>query len=235
MAQTIYASFADPADAERAAGALLDHGVEDEHLSVVRAGSEDDLSGYTARAGDSAYDSYGKDNIRLTETGDRAPAGPAGAMSTSPSTEGYDRDRRDDDDDRSAEDIESDAKGGISTTTTADAGSGAAKGAGIGAGVGALAALAALFVPGVGLVVGGGALALALGGAALTAGAGAIAGGVTGYLKDQGVPAEHVEHYGQTVESGGALIAVQIPSNEVDYARAEEILLKYGATNINAY
>lgn len=80
------------------------------------------------------------------------------------------------------------AKHGISTTTPEDAGSGAVKGAGIGLGLGAVAAIASLLVPGIGLVTGAGALATALGGAALTAGAGAIAGGVTGYLKDQGVP-----------------------------------------------
>ncbi len=42
-------------------------------------------------------------------------------------------------------------------------------------------------MPGVGLVVGGGALALAIGGALGTTAAGAVAGGMAGYLKDQGV------------------------------------------------
>src|SRR5205085_9990716 len=80
------------------------------------------------------------------------------------------------------------AKTGLSTTTPADAGVGAAKGAGIGLGVGVLAALASIFVPGFGLVAGGGALATAIAGAVGTTAAGAIAGGVHGYLKDQGVP-----------------------------------------------
>lgn len=35
MGNTVYASFANPADAEKASGALLDHGVLPEHLSVV--------------------------------------------------------------------------------------------------------------------------------------------------------------------------------------------------------
>ena len=75
-------------------------------------------------------------------------------------------------------DTDAAAKHGISTTTPEDAGEGAVKGTGIGLGVGILASLAALTVPGVGLVLGGGALAAALGATALTAGAGAIAGGV---------------------------------------------------------
>lgn len=48
------------------------------------------------------------------------------------------------------------AERGITTTTGADAAVGAAKGAGIGLGIGALAALASVMVPGIGIVVGGG-------------------------------------------------------------------------------
>ena len=47
--------------------------------------------------------------------------------------------------------------------------------------------IAALFVPGVGWVLGGGALASAIVGAAAATAAGAAAGGVYGYLKDQGL------------------------------------------------
>ena len=127
------------------------------------------------------------------------------------------------------------AKHGISTTTPEDAGAGAVKGTGIGLGVGILASLAALTIPGVGLVLGGGALAAALGATALTAGAGAIAGGTTGYLKDQGVPADAAEHYHGTVQAGGAVLSVNVPSGSVDQATAESVLSKYGAANVNAY
>src|SRR6185369_2999416 len=58
------------------------------------------------------------------------------------------------------------AKSGISTTTPGDAASGASKGAGIGLGVGIAAALASIFIPGFGLVAGGGALATAIAGGA---------------------------------------------------------------------
>ena len=132
-------------------------------------------------------------------------------------------------------DVATAAKHGISTTTPEDAGEGAVKGTGIGLGVGILASLAALTIPGVGLVLGGGALAAALGATALTAGAGAIAGGATGYLKDQGIPADAAEHYHGTVSGGGAVLSINIPSGDVDQATAESVLSKYGAANVNAY
>jgi hypothetical protein len=127
------------------------------------------------------------------------------------------------------------AKAGISTTTAADAGVGAAKGAGVGLGVGVLAGLASLAVPGFGLVLGGGALATALAGAAGATAAGAVAGGVTGYLKDQGMPEHATEAYREHFDSGGAILAVNVPSNDVGAATAEDVLDKYGATNINTY
>ena len=131
--------------------------------------------------------------------------------------------------------VDNAAKHGISTTTPEDAGEGAVKGTGIGLGVGILASIAALAVPGFGLVLGGGALAAALGATALTAGAGAIAGGATGYLKDQGVPADAAERYHGTVTAGGAVLSVAIPSGDVDQATASAVLSKYGASDVNAY
>jgi hypothetical protein len=132
-------------------------------------------------------------------------------------------------------DYEKAAKEGISTTTGADAGAGAIKGAGWGLGIGILAGIASLAVPGVGLVLGGGALAAAIGGAAATTGAGAIAGGVTGYLKDQGMDEHIAANYDNAIRSGGAMIAVTLPSGDIDEARAREILEKYGAGNVSQY
>lgn len=127
------------------------------------------------------------------------------------------------------------AKHGISTTTPEDAGEGAVKGTGIGLGVGILASIAALAVPGVGIVLGAGALASALGLTALAAGAGAVAGGATGYLKDQGVPADAAERYHGAVTAGGAVLSVAIPSGDVDQSTASAVLSKYGASDVNAY
>lgn len=180
---TLYASFADVDLAQKAAGALLDHGVEKDHLSLVSH--------------------MGAEHIDA-----------------------------DDDDDH---DIVENAKSGISTTTSGDAASGAMKGAGVGLGIGALAALASLFIPGFGLVTGGGALAMALGAAAGTTAAGAVAGGVAGYLVDQGVPEAAAVDYEKALEHGGAIIAISLPSGDVSRTDAEQILNKYQATNLSSY
>jgi len=127
------------------------------------------------------------------------------------------------------------AKQGLSTTTPGDAASGAAKGAAWGLGIGILALLASIAVPGFGLVAGGGALATAIGGAAGATAAGAISGGVYGYLKDQGVPDHVAVDYNKTFEAGGAILAVHVPSGNVDEATAREVLDKYGASNVNLY
>ena len=131
--------------------------------------------------------------------------------------------------DRTSDEIES-ANSGITTTTSGDAASAAGVGAGIGLGVGALAALTSLIVPGIGLVAGGGALATALAGAAGATAAGAVAGGVTGYLKDQGVPEEVAMRAESRIQSGGALLSIIVPSNDVDQTRATSVMEKYGDT-----
>src|SRR5439155_23434200 len=102
-------------------------------------------------------------------------------------------------------------------------------------GAGALAALASVFIPGFGLVLGGGALATAIAGAAGATAAGAVAGGVHGYLMDQGVPDEPAMRYEETFRSGGAILSVNCPSNDVTQSECEGILSKYGATNIGNY
>lgn len=142
---------------------------------------------------------------------------------------------REDDGETSMADPETSAKQGISTTTPADAGAGAIKGTGVGLGVGALAALASMFIPGVGLVVGGGALAAALGAMAATAGAGAAAGAVYGYLKDQGMDEPVAKAYDRVVSEGGVLMGVSVPSGNLNEGEVRLILEKYGAAGINAF
>lgn len=182
MSYTIYASFLDPVDGKKAAGALLDHGVLKDDLSLV-------VSEFYLQNNPRYWDSEGEVSI------DGSP------------------------------------KTGITTTTVGDAGVGAAKGAGIGLALGILGALAALTIPGFGLVIGGGALATAIGSAAATTAAGAVAGGVTGYLKDQGVAEEHAATFEKALTEGGAMIAVQCPSGEVGKDEIETMLSKYGAVN----
>jgi hypothetical protein len=135
---------------------------------------------------------------------------------------------------KAEEEIQS-ASSGITTTTPEDAASGAATGAGVGLGVGILAALAAISIPGVGLVVGGGALATALVGTAATTAAGVIAGGVTGYLKDQGVSDDRVSRFTDMYSRGGAILTIDVPSGNVDAVLAESVLSKYGHANIEVW
>lgn len=131
--------------------------------------------------------------------------------------------------DRTSDEIES-ASSGITTTTASDAASAAGVGAGVGLGIGALAAITSIIVPGIGLVAGGGALATALAGAAGATAAGAVAGGVTGYLKDQGVPEDLAQRVESRIKTGGALLSIIVPSNSVDQTTATGILEKYGDT-----
>jgi hypothetical protein len=246
MARTIYASFTDISDAERAAGALLDHGVRTEDLSLVSARHDHD----TPEAAGMPYDDYAATSDVSSEsntgvnrvTADYDDDGVNRGVTTDLENANYTRGSstggmdlsgdipRDPDD---VDDLS--AKSGISTTTGADAAAGAAKGAGVGLGVGAVAALASLFVPGFGLVVGSGALATAIGGMAATTAAGAVAGGVTGYLKDQGVDEESAQVYDGAVRNGGAVLAITVPSGDCDEATAGEVIAKYGGSNVNTF
>ncbi len=201
MSETIYASFADATMAERAAGALLDHGVNEDAISLV--------------AHESAF------------RGRRDYAAHTATLQERTSYTLPDSDSHDDD--------ELDAKTGITTTTPGDAAAGAVKGAAVGLGAGALAAVASLVIPGFGLALGGGALATAIAGAAGATAAGAVAGGVYGFLKDQGVPEDKAMRYEEAYRAGGAILAVRLPSNDVSRPEAEDILAKYGATNVGAY
>ena len=256
----LYASFTDAAMGEKAAGALLDYGVRQEDISLVANDQYGQTrESYTAQSVDPAYAAGVSTGAYGTEAptgfGAGQPAlGTGSALGAIPSMDGrsvgvYNNadsgagtagdlnplDQGAPDSLAAQGDVETAAKHGISTTTPEDAGEGAVKGTGIGLGLGILASIAALAVPGVGLVLGGGALAAALGATALTAGAGAIAGGATGYLKDQGVPADVAEQYHGAVAGGGAVLSVNVPSGKVDLTEAQSILSKYGAADMNSY
>ena len=299
MGNTIYASFNDPDLAEKAAGALLDHGVRAEDISLVRKGTNLADTTYVAPVTDSlndAYNPFGADGSAANDTyrANRTPTsnfereldstptkeydsivarqenaqmllgsslGPneAGAHLQDPAsftgTRPYDLEEPADtigsetyattynknyatgtyEAEENPDNLENAAKHGISTTTSADAEAGAIKGAGWGAGVGAVAAVASLFVPGLNIATAGGAIAIAIGGLLATTVAGAGAGAVTGYLKDQGVDHAVAEHYENTILSGGALLAVTLPSGDVGEFEARSVIEKYGAINVNAY
>ena len=222
-ARTLYASFADATLAERATGALLDYGVRAEDISLVSKSIDPAI-------GDRAY----VDRAVRTEVIDRSGIHEQVVDRTPINEPVVGRTAAVDAAEESREPDLS-AKSGLSTTTPEDAAAGAAKGAGIGLGVGALAAIASIFIPGFGLVAGGGALATAIAGAAAATAGGAIAGGVHGYLKDQGIPEESISMFAEDYHAGGAILAITVPSNNVDEATAERILSKYQGNHIGAF
>jgi hypothetical protein len=122
-------------------------------------------------------------------------------------------------------------KDGLTTTTPADAAAGAAVGSGIGLVGGLLAAAAALMIPGVGLVLGGGALAAAIGAAAATTAAGAAVGGVTGYLRDMGMPEHAAASIHDRLTEGDYLITVAVDPTQYD--QIKQLLLKYNAAGVD--
>ena len=220
MTSTIFAAFEDSAHAERAAGALLDHGLDESQLSLV------------------AHEDYHKTREEGMMSTGVLPGGadtPIGNMQIeAQENEGGMISRAAPESNPVLDRPEISAKTGISTTTSADAGAGAVKGAAVGLSVGAFALVASLLIPGIGLVMGGGALALALTGMVATTGAGALAGGVLGYLKDQGVPEEAITVYRETLERGGSILAVAAPA-QFNRANLQAILAKYGAINVEMY
>lgn len=188
MRETLHATYSTVDAASKAVGALLDHGVSAQDVSVL---VKDSPSSWHTTDG-AGTEVHQTDVLKTAETG-------------------------------------------ITVTTGEDAMAGAAKGAGVGLGLGVLAALAAIALPGVGLVVGGGALAIAMAGAASTTAAGAVAGAVTGYLVDQGVNEDDVSRITETVASGGALVSVTVPSQDVSADEVSSILLKYESVEGRVY
>ncbi|NUQ00435.1 MAG: hypothetical protein HUU35_11340, partial [Armatimonadetes bacterium] len=123
MANTLYASFADRDQAVKAAGALLDHGVRNDDLSIIAYGEEHEVDAYT-----SSLASYrASDPVLIDPAVGPATTGNAGSHVGSVSNSD---DHTDDTDD--GDDAEGSAKHGLSTTSGEDAAAGAAKGAGVG-------------------------------------------------------------------------------------------------------
>ena len=228
MRNTIFASFSDPKMAEKAAGALLDHGLRSEDLSIIQSHKWRTASAEEVAAPQTPTMVYISPNASGQSTG----VSPFGVMPMVTMVDGVTPQVERFEDLPNFEEL---AKHGISTTTTEDAGAGALSGLPWGVGLGTIAAIASLFVPGFGLVIGGGALATAIIGIAASAGAGAAAGALTGYLKDQGVPSHLVAEYEGTINAGGAILGATIPSGDVDESCAWEVLNKYAGTHVTSY
>lgn len=216
MSQTISAVFIDPDDAERAIGALEDHGIRQDSISVVATHKEADTNLPPAA------EEPGSDGFLEVQTED--PPTPTDMNSATESRLGA----------ASTSVVEAEGKHGITTTTAADARRGAAEGSVVGLGIGLLAGAAALFVPGVGPVLAAGPLWAALSAALGTTAAGAVAGGVTGYLVDQGVSEATAAHFGHAVGSGSVMVSVTTESDQ-NAADIEAILTKYAGNTVTAH
>lgn len=222
--QTIYALFQDVSDAERAIGALRDHGVAESSIGIAgRHAAEQDENG-RIRAG---YTRLTDDGTTSAATYAPQPGTPPAAAIASTITPRSDVD--------TAENVVTTGNIGITTTTPQDAAAGAAIGTGVGLVAGLLAAAAAITIPGVGLVLGGGILAGAFGVAAATTAAGAAVGGVTGYLRDMGMPEQAAANVSDRLREGDYLMTISI--DPARYDDIKQLLLKYNAagvdTNVN--
>jgi hypothetical protein len=261
MSRTIYAMFGDHAAAERAAGALMDHGVPANRISLLgRDGAEPpptrfDVEHRSVTADDRQVEGGSVTQVDLADMpgrsahpildrdySERAPTytDPEKASAVRDTVEEFRPawgETRPDPEERvhTGDGASLNATHGITTTTGEDAAAGAAKGAGLGLGIGALAAVASLAIPGIGVVIGGGALASALAGAAAATAAGAVAGGAWGYLKDQGIPTEAAERYEAHVSGGGSVLSVDVDGAEVDEETVREMLAKYGASGMDSH
>ncbi len=218
--QTIYALFQDVADAERAIGALRDHGVPQSSIGIAsrRAAEEDESGrirdGYTRITEDATTSAA----TYVPHTG--TPPAAAIASTIAP--------RSDVD---TAENVSTTGNMGLTTTTPQDAAAGAAVGGGVGLVAGLLAAAAAVMIPGVGLVLSGGILAGALGVAAATTAAGAAVGGVTGYLRDMGMPEQAAANVSDRLREGDYLMTITVDPTRYD--EIKQLLLKYNAAGVD--
>ena len=120
--------------------------------------------------------------------------------------------------------------GNADTTDVDDKGEGLIKGAIGGGAAGALLGIAALAIPGIGPLVGAGAIASGAipGAAAIGAGAGAVVGGLTGLLTEHGVDEEDARYYEERINSGGIFLSVDTREANMDADGLRDILYRNG-------
>ena len=113
-----------------------------------------------------------------------------------------------------------------------DVAAGAGKGLLAGAGVGALFGVATMLIPAIGPFVVAGTLFSGLGAVAGAAAAGAVVGGtagaVAGALAKSGYTEEEAHYYGETIEKGGILVAVDLAETLIDRQKVRELLHRHG-------
>jgi hypothetical protein len=106
---------------------------------------------------------------------------------------------------------------------------GTATGATTGAVMGGVAGLAALAIPGLGLVLAAGPIAVALG--ALVGGA---LGGLVGSFAGLGIPTEQAKAYEAAVRAGGVVMTVHVADRDAG-ERVTGVMREQGATQAASY
>jgi len=221
---TLYATFDDALDAERAAGALFDHGIARRDLTITSKRVS------TIRADDTEAALVG-DNEGWPPAGSRAIADRKRAVK-------IDQDQADIDY-RAADHAEQTAKRGISITTARDVGIGAIKGSVVGLiGATIITILWEMPPPGAGITSG---LLLAVQVLAVGMIAGAIGGGVFGLLTDQGSVRPRSRRHRNGMQaitrrfkvSRPVTLAVTVSPSDSVIAEARRLVCKYHASSID--
>jgi len=94
---------------------------------------------------------------------------------------------------------------------------------------------ATLCVPGVGNVLGSGLLSQDIAMRMAVSGADKDRRGVSTYLADEGIPLPTAEKLSDIVLSGGAILAVTLPSNNVDGPTGQALVELHGGANTTCY
>lgn len=225
MSQTVSAIFVDPESAERAIGALEDHGIRRGQISAVTLMGDHDADN---GPGTQASTAVSQDEFLPVQT--EGPPTPSDMNAATGDRFG--------DKGGAVSALEAEGKFGLTTTTAADARRGAVEGGVVGLGIGLLAGAATLLIPGVGLVLAAGPLWAALGAALGTSAAGVVAGGMTGYLVDRGVPAAVANRFGEALGTAGSVVvSVEFPRTpgEAKVREVEALLHKYGSEHVVAH
>jgi hypothetical protein len=114
------------------------------------------------------------------------------------------------------------------------AGEGAVKGIAAGGAIGGVAGLiagiAAITVPGLGLLVAAGPLGAAIAGASM----GGAMGGLVGSFEGLGIPTEDAKHYDRAVREGGLFVSARA-KDDAEAQRVRDLLDRAGAEAVNSY
>lgn len=213
----VSAAFIDPDHATRAIGALQDHGIKAEQISVATPGTSDDVS-----EGPSSEPSVykDKDGFMFVQTDD--PPTPTDMNSATEIRQGGHSTLA-----RPDNPVAAEGERGITTTTPADALRGAAEGSVAGLALGLLAGAAALTIPGVGIILAAGPLWAAIAGAGAATLGGAVVGGAAGYLEDRGVPSHVAGHHADALAQGSIAVTVHLGAHD-STEMVQAMLAKYG-------